>query len=618
MTFSVRGLAVAQGIAIGRAVLIASSRLDVAHYFIEETEVEAEIERVRAGRDAVIDELGRLQYSVSQMSRKEAPHELAAMLDVHLMLLQDDMLSDGVKHWITDRLYNAEWALTTQLEQIARQFDEMEDAYLRERKADLEQVVERVLRHMQGVAEPLADSAESARRAKRDTKRDTKRDATQRKGQQDLLLDDTIDVPLILVAHDLSPADMLQFKQSVFAGFVTDVGGKTSHTAIVARSMNIPAVVGARAASTLIRQDDWVIIDGDAGVVIVDPSPIILAEYGFKQRQGELERGRLLRLRNTPAVTMDGEKIELLANIEQPDDAVAALNAGAVGVGLFRSEFLFMRRDVKGSVKGSKGESKLPDEEEQFQAYKRAVDGMQGLPVTIRTVDIGADKPLDRQERLEKAQDTHLNPALGLRAIRWSLADPEMFLTQLRAILRASSFGQIKLMIPMLCAVGEIHQTLTLINQAKAELDAQSTPYGDIKIGAMIEIPAAALILPTFLKYFDFLSIGTNDLIQYTLAIDRADEAVAHMYDPLHPAVLHLIANTIRQCRAQGKEVSVCGEMAGDVSLTRLLLGMGLRCFSMHPAQILTVKQQILRTDTSKLNDWVQQVLTSENPAEFV
>lgn len=607
MTFSVRGSAVAQGIAIGRAVLIASSRLDVAHYFIEAAEVESEIERLRAGRDAVIEELGRLQHSVSQMSRKEAPHELAAMLDVHVMLLQDDMLSEGVKHWITDRLYNAEWALTTQFELIARQFDDMEDEYLRERKADLEQVVERILRHMQGVTLPLVDSDGQPRK-------ETKRESKPRKGQQDLLLDDTIDVPLILVAHDLSPADMLQFKQSVFAGFVTDVGGKTSHTAIVARSMNIPAVVGARSASTLIRQDDWVIIDGDAGVVIVDPSPIILAEYGFKQRQGELERGRLSRLRNTPAVTMDGEKIELLANIEQPDDAVAALNAGAVGVGLFRSEFLFMGRDVN----GNKGEFKLPNEEEQFQAYKRALDGMQGLPVTIRTVDIGADKPLDRQERLEKAQDTHLNPALGLRAIRWSLADPDMFLTQLRAILRASSFGQIKLMIPMLCAVGEIHQTLALIKQAKAELDAKSIPYGDVKIGAMIEIPAAALILPTFLKYFDFLSIGTNDLIQYTLAIDRADEAVAHMYDPLHPAVLHLIASTIQQCRSQGKDVSVCGEMAGDVTLTRLLLGMGLRCFSMHPAQILTVKQQILRTDTSKLQEWVQQVLTSENPADFV
>ena len=600
MTFSVRGLAVAQGIAMGRAVLIASSRLDVAHYFIEAADIESEIERLRAGRDAVIEELGRLQHSVSQMSRKEAPHELAAMLDVHLMLLQDDVLSDGVKHWIKDRLYNAEWALTTQLDVIARQFDEMEDEYLRERKADLEQVVERILRHMQGVAVPL--TPHNARE---------KRELKQRSGQQDLLLGDTVDVPLILVAHDLSPADMLQFKQSVFAGFVTDVGGKTSHTAIVARSMNIPAVVGARAASTLIRQDDWVIIDGDAGVVIVDPSPIILAEYSFKQRQGELERGRLSRLLNTPAVTMDGERVELLANIEQPDDALVAVKAGAVGVGLFRSEFLFMGRDAK-------GESKLPNEEEQFQAYKNAVQGMQGLPVTIRTVDIGADKPLDRQERLEKAQDTHLNPALGLRAIRWSLADPAMFLTQLCAILRASSFGHVKLLIPMLCAVGEIHQTLALIKQAKAELDTRGLAYGDIKIGAMIEIPAAALILPTFLKYFDFLSIGTNDLIQYTLAIDRADEAVAHMYDPLHPAVLQLISNTITQSKAQGKEVSVCGEMAGDVSLTRLLLGMGLRSFSMHPAQILTVKQQVLRTDTSKLHEWTQQVLSSEHPAELM
>jgi phosphoenolpyruvate-protein phosphotransferase (PTS system enzyme I) len=600
VTFSVRGLAVAQGIAIGRAVLIASSRLDVSHYFIEAADVQSEIERVRAGRDAVIDELGRIQHSLSQMSRKEAPHELAAMLDVHLMLLQDDMLSDGVKHWITDRLYNAEWALTTQLEQISRQFDDMEDQYLRERKADLEQVVERVLRHMQGAALPLIDGAKSA-----------KREIKHRSGQQDLLLDDTIDVPLILIAHDLSPADMLQFKQSVFAGFVTDVGGKTSHTAIVARSMNIPAVVGARAASTLMRQDDWVIIDGDAGVVIVDPSPIILAEYGFKQRQGELERGRLSRLLKTPAVTMDGEKIELLANIEQPDDAAIALKAGAMGVGLFRSEFLFMGRD-------SKGQSKLPDEEEQFQAYKRAVEGMQGMPVTIRTVDIGADKPLARQERFEKAQDMHLNPALGLRAIRWSLADPDMFLTQLRAIYRASSFGPIKLLIPMLCAVGEIHQTLALIQQAKNQLDARGERYADVKIGAMIEIPAAALMLPTFLKYFDFLSIGTNDLIQYTLAIDRADEAVAHMYDPLHPAVLQLISNTIIQGQLQGKEVCVCGEMAGDVTLTRLLLGMGLRSFSMHPAQILTVKQQILRTDVAKLKEWTQAVLSAESPAQYI
>ncbi len=605
MTFSIRGLAVAQGIAIGRAVLIASSRVDVAHYFIAADEVEAEIERIRAGRNAVIEELGRLQHSVSQMSRKEAPHELAAMLDVHLMLLQDDMLSDGVRHWISERHYNAEWALTTQLEIISRQFDEMEDPYLRERKADLEQVVERILRHMQGATASLAELGQTNKTNL--TQKQAQRN-THQHPQQDLLLGDTVDVPLVLIAHDLSPADMLQFKQSVFAGFATDVGGKTSHTAIVARSMNIPAVVGARTASQLIRQDDWVIIDGDVGVVIVDPSPIILAEYNFKKRQGVLDRTRLARLRDTAAATLDGQRIELLANIEQPEDTAAALNSGVVGVGLFRSEFLFMGREAKGL-------SALPVEEEQFEAYKSAVLGMQGLPVTIRTVDIGADKPLDRKE---KAQETHLNPALGLRAIRWSLSEPDMFITQLRAILRASSFGQIKLLVPMLCAVSEIQQTLAAIGMAKKQLDDEGIAYGVVPVGAMIEIPAAALMLPTFLKYFDFLSLGTNDLIQYTLAIDRADESVAYLYDPLHPAILRLIANTIEQAQLHGKSVSVCGEMAGDASLTKLLLGMGLRSFSMHPAQVLVVKQQILRTDTSKLSDWTQRVLNSEQPQELI
>jgi phosphotransferase system enzyme I (PtsI) len=418
--------------------------------------------------------------------------------------------------------------------------------------------------------------------------------------QQDLLLDDTVDVPLILIAHDLSPADMLQFKQSVFAGFVTDVGGKTSHTAIVARSLDIPAVVGARASSQLVRQDDWVIIDGDAGVVIVDPSSIILAEYGFKQRQGELERGRLSRLRHTPAVTLDGQKVELLANIEMPEDAIGAVKAGAVGVGLFRSEFLFMGR-----------QGRLPDEEEQYQAYKRAIEGMQGMPVTIRTIDIGADKPLDDSHR----DNAHLNPALGLRAIRWSLADPAMFMTQLRAILRAAAHGRVNLLIPMLAHTSEIRQTLQLLHQARSDLDRRGAVYGLVQLGAMIEIPAAALTLKLFLKYFDFLSIGTNDLIQYTLAIDRADESVAHLYDPLHPAVLRLVAETIAECNAQGKSVSVCGEMAGDVGLTRLLLGLGLRSFSMHPAQILAVKQEVLKADTSKLVPWAQEVLASEDPA---
>ena len=582
MTFSIHGLPVARGIAIGRAVLMASSRVDVAHYFIDASQVESEITRVRVGRNLVVDEFHRLQQTIAAMGPKEAPHELAALLDVHLMLLQDQELISGVKHWISERLYNAEWALTTQLEVLARQFDDMEDEYLRERKADLEQVAERILRYMKGVGSPVAPPA------------------ARRRTQQDLLLDDSIDVPLVLIAHDLSPADMLQFKQSVFAGFVTDVGGKTSHTAIVARSLDIPAVVGARGASHVVRQDDWVIIDGDAGVMIVDPSPIILAEYGFKQRQAELERGRLSRLRHTPAVTLDGRKVELLANIEMPEDAPGAVTAGAVGVGLFRSEFLFM---------GRKGD--LPGEEEQYQAYKKAVEGMQGLPVTIRTIDVGADKQLDDSLR----DAAHLNPALGLRAIRWSLADPAMFLTQLRAILRAAAHGQVNLLIPMLAHASEIRQTLSLVDFARAELDNRGFTYGPVKLGAMIEIPAAALTLKIFLKYFDFLSIGTNDLIQYTLAIDRADESVAHLYDPLHPAVLRLVAETIAECDAQGKGVSVCGEMAGDTTLTRLLLGLGLRSFSMHPAQILAVKQEVLRADTGRLAPWALRVLESEDPA---
>jgi len=580
MTFSIHGLAVARGIAIGRAVLVASSRVDVAHYFVTQDQVSAEIQRLRVARDAVVDELQRLQKDMP----KDAPHELAALLDVHLMLLQDEELTAGVVQWIKTRLYNAEWALTSQLEIIVRQFEEMEDPYLRERKADMEQVGERVLHCLKGTGSLVAQ----AKRPQRP--------------QQELQLGD-IDVPLVLVAHDLSPADMLQFKQSVFTGFVTDVGGKTSHTAIVARSLDIPAVVGARTASQLVKQDDWVIIDGDAGVVIVDPSPIILADYGFKQRQGDLERERLARLRHTPSVTLDGQKIELLANIEMPEDTEAAVTAGALGVGLFRSEFLFMGR-----------QGHLPDEEAQYQAYRRAVDGMNGLPVTIRTVDVGADKPLDDTRH----EASHLNPALGLRAIRWCLADPAMFLTQLRAILRAAAHGQVNLLIPMLAHGSEIRQTLALIDQARHELDRRGVAYGPVRLGAMIEIPAAALSLRLFLKYFDFLSIGTNDLIQYTLAIDRADESVAHLYDPLHPAVLRLIGDTIAEAHRQGKSVSVCGEMAGDVTMTRLLLGMGLRSFSMHPSQILSVKQQVLRSDCAKLALWADKVLESDDPASLM
>ena len=578
MSIQVFGIAVSRGVAIGRAVLVASSRIDVAHYFVATEQVASEIARLHAARDVVSAELEGLKRDMPA----DAPHELAALLDVHQMILHDESLTGATQVWIDERHYNAEWALSAQLEVLARQFDDMEDAYLRERKADVEQVVERLLRQLSHQAGRAAGAMASASPA---------RDF----GGAD---------PLVLVANDVAPADMMQFKRSVFIGFVTDVGGRTSHTAIVARSMDIPAVVGAREASRLIRQDDLIVIDGDAGVVIVNPSDIVLEEYRFRQRQIVLERARLDRLRHTPAVTLDGHAVELLANIEMPADAAAAMEAGAVGVGLFRSEFLFMNR-----------EGVLPGEDEQFEAYRDAVVAMRGLPVTIRTVDIGADKPLERMSAHEHRNEHGLNPALGLRAIRWSLSEPSMFRQQLRAILRASAYGKVRLLIPMVAQLAEVRAIMEAVSRVRQQLGDAGVSYGHVEVGAMIEIPAAALMIERFLRHFDFVSVGTNDLIQYTLAIDRADQAVAHLYDSWHPAVLQLLHQTIKSANAHGRGVSVCGEMAGDPAFTELLLGMGLRSFSMHPAQISSIKQRVLRADTRQLAAAVAMVLDAADPA---
>ena len=568
------GLPVSGGVAIGRAVLVASSRVDVAHYFIDVERVPDEVTRLRQARDTVVSELTTLKRDLPA----DMPPELSALLDVHLMLLRDPMLTDATRQWIETRHYNAEWAITAQTEVLARQFDDMEDEYLRERKADIEQVAERILRALSKQESFIPHASQ-----------------TQGGGGED---------PLVLVANDIAPADMLQFKGSVFRGFVTDVGGRTSHTAIVARSMDIPAVVGAREASRLVRQDDWLIIDGDTGVVVVNPTPIVLEEYRFRQRQSELERAKLHRLRHMPSVTLDGQAVELLANIELPVDAANALLAGAVGVGLFRSEFLFMNRN-----------GALPDEDEQFEAYRAAVEAMSGLPVTIRTVDIGADKPLDRMAAHELRHEHALNPALGLRAIRWSLSEPAMFRQQLRAILRASAYGKVRVLIPMVAHRSEILATLDAFARAKQQLQDNGIAFNNVEIGAMIEVPAAAMTMPLLLQHFDFVSIGTNDLIQYTLAIDRADESVAHLYDPWHPAVLRLVAGVIATANAAGKHVSVCGEMAGDVLFTDLLLGMGLRSLSMHPSQVSSVKQRVLRADTGRLSKMARDALATDDPA---
>jgi phosphotransferase system enzyme I (PtsI) len=570
VSFTLHGIPVSRGIAIGRAYLIAPAALDVDHYLIEPAQIEGEVERFRAAQQHVHRELDTLLADLAP----DAPSEMGAFINVHSMILNDAMLVQETIDLIRTRRYNVEWALTEQLERLSRHFDDIEDEYLRERKADIEQVVERVLKALAG-ASTLTDGVHGA-------------------------CDE-----MIVVAHDIAPADMMQFKTQTFQGFVTDLGGRTSHTAIVARSLGIPAAVGVQHASALIRQDDLIIVDGDHGIVIVDPAPIVLEEYSYRQSEKALEQRKLQRLKFSPTQTLCGTRIELCANIELPEDARAAVNSGATGVGLFRTEFLFMNH-----------KDRLPEEEEQFAAYRRAVELMNGLPVTIRTIDVGADKPLDSMSGGD-GYETAANPALGLRAIRWSLSEPQMFLTQLRAILRASAFGSVKILIPMLAHAQEIDQTLDLIREAKRQLDDAGIAYDpNVQVGAMIEIPAAAIALPLFLKRLDFLSIGTNDLIQYTLAIDRADNAVAHLYDPLHPAVLHLIAFTLREAKRAGVPVSVCGEMAGDPALTRLLLGMGLTEFSMHPSQLLVVKQEVLRSHLKTLEKPVADVLASFEPEE--
>ncbi|MGP1678409.1 MAG: phosphoenolpyruvate--protein phosphotransferase [Burkholderiales bacterium] len=562
MSFTLHGAGAGGGIAIGQAHLISSARLEVAHYAIAPEQVEQEVMRFSAAVETVRAELQGLRSSVPA----SAPAELAAFLNLHLMILDDATLSRAPRELVRSLNCNAEWALVQQMDYLVAQFDKIEDPYLRERKADVMQVVERVLKAMQG--RPGRAGGAPAR-----------------------------EQSLIVVAHDLSPADMILFKQHRYAGFVTDLGGVTSHTAILARSLNIPAIVGAHTARQMVREGELVIVDGVHGVLIVAPDELVLAQYQQRQRELELGRQKLKRIRTTPATTRDGTTVDLHANIELPQDIEQVRESGATGVGLFRSEFLFLNRDD------------LPGEDEQFEAYRQVAQAMRGMPVTIRTLDLGADKTVNSSARGGP------NPAMGLRAIRLCLAEPQMFLTQLRAILRASNYGKIRLLIPMLAHAHEIEQALAMIAQAKQFLDEQNLPYDrGIEVGGMIEVPAAALSLGVFVRKLDFLSIGTNDLIQYTLAIDRTDDNVSHLYNPLHPAVLHLIAHTIRTGKRMQVPVAVCGEMAGDVTLTRLLLGFGLRQFSMHPANVLAIKQQVLKSDLGDLAKLSSRILHADDP----
>ena len=566
MNFVLHGLAVSSGITVGRAHLVSTARLEVAHYEVAADAIEAEIARFDAAMRTAQDELRALEGHIAP----DAPAELEAFLNLHRMILSDSALAQAPRELIRTRRCNAEWALVQQMEQLAGRFDEIDDPYLRERKADVEQAVERVLKTLMG-GRALTAPAQAEEQK------------------------------LIVVAHDLSPADMILFKRHSYGGFVTDVGGVTSHTAIVARSLGIPAVVGLHHAHRTISEGELLIVDGVQGLLVVNPDPMVLAEYRVRQAELRERRQKLKRLKTTPAATRDGTPIELFANIELPQDTAEVLKAGAEGVGLFRTEFLFLNR------------KDLPEEDEQFEAYRQVAHAMQGRPVVLRTLDVGADKAMGGAEGASNMP----NPAMGLRAIRFCLAEPQMFLTQLRAILRASHYGKVRVLLPMVAHAHEIDQTFALLAQARAQLDSRGLPYDrDIEVGGMIEIPAAALSLPMFMKRLDFLSIGTNDLIQYTLAIDRTDDAVAHLYDPLHPAVLALVAGTIQTATRGRVPVAVCGEMAGDLRLTRLLLGLGLRNFSMHPSQLLPTKERILQTDLSKVKALARRVLRAADSAK--
>jgi phosphotransferase system enzyme I (PtsI) len=568
MNFVLHGHSVSTGITIGYAHLVSTARHEVGHYEVPPEDVESEVERFDEALARARKDLEGLHSQIPA----DAPAEFGAFLNLHRMILDDSSLAEAPRELIRSRRCNAEWALVQQMEKLTDRFDEIEDSYLRERKADIQQAVERVLKTLMG-GQTIPEAAL------------------------------TQEERLIVVAHDLSPADMILFKRHHFGGFVTDLGGVTSHTAIVARSLGIPAIVGLHFARQAISEGELLIVDGVLGVLVVNPDPLVLAEYRLRQSQFGVERQKLKRLKTTPATTRDGTPIDLFANIELPEDMREVLEVGASGVGLFRTEFLFLNR------------KDLPGEEEQFAAYRSVAEAMKGQPVVLRTLDVGADKAL--ADNGDGESHTKPNPAMGLRAIRFCLSEPQMFLTQLRAILRASHYGRVRILLPMVAHVHEIEQTLSLIRQAKQQLDEKGQPYDHaVEIGGMIEIPAAALALPIFMRRLNFLSIGTNDLIQYTLAIDRTDDAVAHLYDPLHPAVLSLVAGTIQTATRGGMPVAVCGEMAGDVQLTRLLLGLGLRNFSMHPSQLLAIKERILSTNLAEVQTLAQRVLRASDPVK--
>ena len=567
MSLWLSGIGVSRGVAIGQVQHMHGADLEIPDRQILPSEIEHEITRFYGAQRRAKEQLRQVRAQIPSGT----PTEIAAFIDTHLLMIEDRSLTDAVISSIREQRCNAEIALTRQRDALIAVFDQMDDPYLKTRRDDIEHVTDRVLRILmksdRQLSSAVADGAES-----------------------------------IVVADDITPADIILLGQQKVVAFITEYGGPLSHTAILARSMGIPAIVGLHNARRLLRDGEALIVDGEYGHAIADPDARALAFFRKRQERDAENKRKLSRLKDEPAISRDGTKITLLANIELPEEAAAAAEYGAEGVGLYRTEFLFMNRQS------------LPDEEEQYSAYRKVVEAVQG-PITIRTLDLGADKQVDSGRSLGPTPN---NPALGLRAIRLCLREPELFRVQVRALLRAAQYGQVKIMLPMISNVQEFRQAEQLIREARDQLRREGKKLErEIEIGAMIEVPAAALASAILGRYARFFSIGTNDLIQYTLAIDRVDDEVNYLYDPLHPAVLQLIHQTIAAGSLNDIPVAMCGEMAGDARLTRLLLGLGLTEFSMHPSSMLEVKRIIIESDIGLLRDKAQRLLAASSQDEY-
>ena len=565
MTISIQGISVSRGIAIGQVHCIKRDQIDTPEYLIRKTQIDSEILRL----DNAITKARKELRAIRDHIPSSTSINISEFINTHLLMLEDNALTEEPKKIIKDRLCNAEWALKLQRDALVNVFDEMADAYLSTRKDDVGHVVNRILRILL---------------------------------KQKPLLDELPDEHLrgkVIVADDLTPADTVLMQHYGIAAFATEFGGSTSHTAILARNLRIPAVVGLHSAKKLIKNDDLVILDGGSGIVLVNPDKTVLSYYIKKQNEVKKYYSSLEKLKDSPARSIDGIPITLMANIELPEDFETVRDIGAAGVGLYRTEFLYMNRNNP------------PDEEEHFQTYIKVIEALRGLPLTIRTVDLGADKEVDGVGR--QTSNIRSNPALGLRAVRLCLKEPEFFRPQLRAILRASAHGPIRIMIPMLTNTQEMQQVLFIIDELKLELKNKLIEFDqEIKVGGMIEVPASAICADIFADKLDFLSIGTNDLIQYTMAIDRINDEVNYLYDPLHPAVLRLIQATIVAGQKANIPISMCGEMAGEKEYTQLLLGLGLREFSMHPATLLEVKEIINKTNINELVELTKKALMAD------